>query len=131
LNVGSSVATVLNAYGFRSLLKNNGGGVIVSGSSFYSDPITANSASYGLFLNRNSASIAANQFGVYQLGTDNRNYFEGVVSASLYGSASQATTASMLRLIQSSSTGPALQTTASGWMQIDVGGTIAYIPLYI
>jgi len=128
---GSSVATVLNAYGFRSLLRNRGGGVIVSGSSFYSDPITANSASYGLYLNRNSASIAANQFGIYQLGADNINYFEGIVSASLYGTASQAVTSSMLRLIQSSSTGPTLQTTASGWMQVNVGGTIAYIPLYI
>lgn len=126
----SSRATVINAAGFRAFIKGNGGGGIVSGSGFYCDPVIANSSSYGIFLSRNSSSNAASQFGVYQLGSDNQNFFEGPVTASLYGTSSQAVTASILSIVQSSSLGPTTQTTASGWIQVRVGTAVRFIPLY-
>lgn len=78
----ASIATVINASGFRALIKGSGGGGIVSGSGFYCDPVVANSSSYGIFLSRNSSSATGVQYGVYQLGTDNTNFFEGPISGS-------------------------------------------------
>jgi len=76
-------STIINAKGFNSIIRNVGSrGTIVSASGFFVETNVAHSASYGVYINRTSASNAAGQFGVYQLGTDNTNYFEGPIVGS-------------------------------------------------
>jgi hypothetical protein len=86
-NTGSGNVSYMR--GNSAVVRNNGVGTVSSGYAFYAFAPTANSSNpitnaYGMYIEAQAKTGVTNAYGIYSAGTEDNNYFNGMVTARRY-----------------------------------------------